>query len=97
MGKAMEEGGRPGFEVCDPKNPAGPMKVSHWCEEEKGTGRAAWNLPSSALPPLLFPHERIPGVGVTRPGEFIWINQPSQISEARRSRGRKTRMLRQVC
>lgn len=50
MGKAEEEGDRPrfGFEVCDAKNSAGQMKVSHWFEEEKGTD---WE--SSSLEPSL--------------------------------------------
>lgn len=48
MGKAEEEGDRPRFEVCEPKNSAGQMKVSHWFEEEKGTD---WE--SSSLEPSL--------------------------------------------
>lgn len=82
--------------MWDPKNPAGQMQVSHWFGEEKGPGRAVWNLPSSSLPPLLLPIKEFQAWECLGQESF-WINQPSQVSEARRSRGRKTRMLRQVC
>lgn len=82
MGKAVEEVGWLRFEVCDPKNPAGQMKVSHWFEEEKGDWENSLEPSLQLSPSSSFPHKRIPGVEVARPEELLdkpaQPNQPSK-------------------
>lgn len=64
MGMVAEEGDRPKAQVCGPRTQWGQSEGkieqrerSHWFvgTQLERDGGAVWNLPSSSLPPPLFP------------------------------------------